>query len=45
LQLRRLIEQFAAGDVLLVTRIDRLVRWASDRLNTSPRLPGARPVS
>ncbi len=33
-QLRRAIDQFAAGDVLVVTRLDRLARSTRDLLNT-----------
>jgi DNA invertase Pin-like site-specific DNA recombinase len=33
-QLRRVIEQLEAGDVLLVTRLDRLARSTRDLLNT-----------
>ena len=33
-QLRRVIEQLAAGDVLMVTRLDRLARSTRDLLNT-----------
>jgi len=33
-QLRRVIDQFDAGDVLLVTRLDRLARSTRDLLNT-----------
>src|SRR5258708_1596171 len=33
-QLRRLLEQLAAGDVLTVTRLDRLARSTCDLLNT-----------
>ncbi|HTV29451.1 MAG TPA: recombinase family protein [Xanthobacteraceae bacterium] len=33
-QLRRAIEQLAAGDVLIVTRLDRLARSTRDLLNT-----------
>jgi DNA invertase Pin-like site-specific DNA recombinase len=33
-QLRRMIDQLAAGDVLLVTRLDRLARSTRDLLNT-----------
>jgi DNA invertase Pin-like site-specific DNA recombinase len=33
-QLRRVIDQLAAGDVLLVTRLDRLARSTHDLLNT-----------
>jgi DNA invertase Pin-like site-specific DNA recombinase len=33
-QLRRLLDQFDAGDVLMVTRLDRLARSTRDLLNT-----------
>ena len=33
-QLRRLLDQLAAGDVLMVTRLDRLARSTRDLLNT-----------
>jgi DNA invertase Pin-like site-specific DNA recombinase len=33
-QLRRVIDQLAAGDVLMVTRLDRLARSTRDLLNT-----------
>lgn len=33
-QLRRLIDQIAAGDMLMVTRLDRLARSTRDLLNT-----------
>jgi hypothetical protein len=33
-QLRRVLEQLAAGDVLVVTRLDRLARSTRDLLNT-----------
>ena len=33
-QLRRVIDQLAAGDVLIVTRLDRLARSTRDLLNT-----------
>src|SRR5271167_2150147 len=33
-QLRRVIDQLDAGDVLLVTRLDRLARSTRDLLNT-----------
>ena len=33
-QLRRVIGQLAAGDVLMVTRLDRLARSTRDLLNT-----------
>jgi DNA invertase Pin-like site-specific DNA recombinase len=33
-QLRRVLDQFDAGDVLMVTRLDRLARSTRDQLNT-----------
>jgi len=33
-QLRRALDQFEAGDVLLVTRLNRLARSTRDQLNT-----------
>src|SRR6266566_3383172 len=33
-QLRRLLDQLGAGDVLMVTRLDRLARSTRDLLNT-----------
>jgi DNA invertase Pin-like site-specific DNA recombinase len=33
-QLRRLLDQLEAGDVLMVTRLDRLARSTRDLLNT-----------
>ncbi len=33
-QLRRLLDQLGAGDVLIVTRLDRLARSTRDLLNT-----------
>ena len=33
-QLRRVVEQLAHGDVLMVTRLDRLARSTRDLLNT-----------
>ncbi len=33
-QLRRVLDQLAAGDVLMVTRLDRLARSTRDLLNT-----------
>jgi Resolvase, N terminal domain len=44
-QLRRVIEALEAGDVLMVTRLDRLARSTRDLLTRSPPLPTARPVS
>jgi DNA invertase Pin-like site-specific DNA recombinase len=37
-QLRRVIERLDAGDVLLVTRLDRLARSTRDLLNTLPAI-------
>jgi DNA invertase Pin-like site-specific DNA recombinase len=33
-QLRRVLDQLEAGDVLMVTRLDRLARSTRDLLNT-----------
>jgi hypothetical protein len=44
-QLRRLLGQLAAGDVLMVTRLDRLARSTRDLLKPSPPPPTGRPVS
>ena len=44
-QIRRLLGQLAAGEVLMVTRLDRLARSTRDLLTPSPRSPGARPGS
>jgi DNA invertase Pin-like site-specific DNA recombinase len=43
-QLRKALDQLEAGNVLMVTRLDRLARSTRDLLNTSPRLPSARPI-
>jgi DNA invertase Pin-like site-specific DNA recombinase len=43
-QLRRVIDQLDAGDVLLVTRLDRLAR-STRGLTRSRRSPIAKPVS
>ena len=40
-QLRRLLDQLDAGDVVMVTRLDRLARSTRDLLNTLA-LPGYR---
>jgi len=37
-QLRRVIDQLEAGDVLMVTRLDRLARSTRDLLNTLPAI-------
>ena len=42
-QLRRLLDQLEAGDVLTMTRLDRLARSTRDLLNTSPPSPARRP--
>jgi DNA invertase Pin-like site-specific DNA recombinase len=39
-QLRRLLDQLAAGDVLMVTRLDRLARSTRDLLNTLAAITG-----
>ena len=39
-QLRRLLHQLASGDVLTVTRLDRLARSTRDLLNTLAALTG-----
>ena len=39
-QLRRLLDQLDAGDVLLVTRLDRLARSTRDLLNTLATITG-----
>ena len=39
-QLRRALEQLAAGDVLMVTRLDRLARSTRDLLNTLAAISG-----
>jgi DNA invertase Pin-like site-specific DNA recombinase len=39
-QLRRVIDQLEAGDVLLVTRLDRLARSTRDLLNTLAAITG-----
>ena len=38
-QLRKALDQLDAGDVLMVTRLDRLARSTRDLLNTSRRSP------
>jgi DNA invertase Pin-like site-specific DNA recombinase len=44
-QLRRLLGQLAAGDVLMVRRLDRLARSTRDLPTPSSRSPNARPDS
>jgi DNA invertase Pin-like site-specific DNA recombinase len=44
-QLRRLLDQLDASDVLMVTRLDRLARSTSDLLNTTRRSPIEKPAS
>ena len=44
-QLRRLIDQLGPGDVLMVTRLDRLARSTRDLLNTLAAIADPRPVS
>jgi DNA invertase Pin-like site-specific DNA recombinase len=44
-QLRRTLAALDAGDVLMVTRLDRLARSTRDLLNTLRRSPPRRPVS
>ena len=39
-QLRRLLDQLDAGDVLMVTRLDRLARSTRDLLNTLATITG-----
>jgi Resolvase, N terminal domain len=39
-QLRRLLDQLEAGDVLMVTRLDRLARSGRDLLNTLATITG-----
>jgi len=39
-QLRRLLDQLEAGDVLMVTRLDRLARSTRDLLNTLATITG-----
>jgi DNA invertase Pin-like site-specific DNA recombinase len=39
-QLRRLLDQLEAGDVVTVTRLDRLARSTRDLLNTLPTITG-----
>jgi DNA invertase Pin-like site-specific DNA recombinase len=44
-QLRRLLDQLAAGDVLMVTRLDRLARSTRDLLNTLAAITGKKAAS
>jgi DNA invertase Pin-like site-specific DNA recombinase len=44
-QLRKALDQLDSGDVLMVTRLDRLARSTRDLLNTSPRSPAKGPDS
>ena len=44
-QLRKALDQLDAGDVLMVTRLDRLARSTRDLLNTLATSPTRRPVS
>ena len=44
-QLRRVLDQLDAGDVLMVTRLDRLARSTRDLLNTLAAIAGKRPGS
>src|ERR1700761_6204795 len=39
-QLRRLLDQLGTGDVLMVTRLDRLARSTRDLLNTFAAITG-----
>jgi DNA invertase Pin-like site-specific DNA recombinase len=39
-QLRRLLDQLASGDVVMVTRLDRLARSTRDLLNTLAAITG-----
>jgi DNA invertase Pin-like site-specific DNA recombinase len=41
-QLRRVLDQFDAADVLMVTRLDRLTRSTRDLLNTLAAITGKR---
>jgi DNA invertase Pin-like site-specific DNA recombinase len=43
-QLRRLLDELEADDVVMVTRLDRLARSTRDLLNVSPPSPARRPV-
>jgi DNA invertase Pin-like site-specific DNA recombinase len=44
-QLRRLLDQLDTGDVLTVTRLDRLARSTRDLLNTLAAITGKNAVS
>jgi DNA invertase Pin-like site-specific DNA recombinase len=44
-QLRRVIDQLDKGDVLTVTRLDRLARSTRDLLNTLATITGRRGLS
>jgi DNA invertase Pin-like site-specific DNA recombinase len=44
-QLRRMLDLLEGGDVLMVTRLDRLARSTRDLLNTLGTIPIARPGS
>src|ERR1700730_16287174 len=44
-QLRRLLDSLASGDVVTVTRLDRLARSTRDLLNTLAAITGKWPVS
>jgi DNA invertase Pin-like site-specific DNA recombinase len=44
-QLRRVLDELDAGDVLMVTRLDRLARSTRDLLTPSRRSPARKPVS
>ena len=44
-QLRRVIEALEPGDVLMVTRLDRLARSTRDLLNTLAAITDRKPVS
>jgi DNA invertase Pin-like site-specific DNA recombinase len=44
-QLRRALDQLGKGDVLMVTRLDRLARSTRDLLNTVRPLPRRKPGS
>ena len=44
-ELRKALAKLDAGDVLMVTRLDRLARSTRDLLTPLPRSPTARPVS
>src|SRR6266436_2929319 len=42
-QLRRVLDELDAGDVLMVTRLDRLARSTRDLLNTLAAITGKKP--